>query len=224
MLITLSVKKIFNQTFYDFQLWELSMTTKTTKYSIMAAISVIAMLAIVSVSMSEAEVTRDIAVSTGSKYDEHKEAGLPYVEKTIVTNDLRMKDSNSIVMELVLRNAPEGAYLVLEPFATDSGFVTDPTLTREEVFERSQAASEGKVVSGIVTQKSMMSFDKETITLTNDKPEQLTVNIGLSESLRQKNPHSMTFNVGFNLVEKSGIDTIPMKTGGIELEGPNYEQ
>ena len=201
------------------------MTTKTTKYSIIAAIAVTAVLMGASVSISEAEVTRDIAVSSGSKFDANKQVGLPYIEKSVVSNDLTMKDSNNIVMELVLRNAAEGTYLVLKPIATESGFVSDVTLTREQVFERSQLANEGRQVAGIVTDKSMLSFDTERIVLLPDVPVTFTVQIDVPKVLQAQNDRSgVNINIGFDVLENVGHEKTPMKTGSIFLEGANYEQ
>ena len=201
------------------------MTTKTTKYSIIAAIAVTAVVLMgASVSASEAEVTTDIAVASGSKYDTNKQAGLPYIDKNIVTSDLSMKASNHVTMELTLMNAPAEAYVVLEPIKSDGGFVTDSTLSKEEVFERAQLASEGNIVTGIVQEKDILVFNSERIILKAGQPVQFDVRIDLTDSLRAQNPHSLVFNVGFQQVENVGVDTLPIKTGGITLEGPRYEQ
>lgn len=199
------------------------MTLKMKKYSIIATIVVATMLIGFSVSTSQAEVTRDVSVSSGSMYDTHKKAGLPYIEKTIVTSDLSMKNFNLVTIELTLKNAPTGSYVVLEPYMSEGGFVTDATLTKDEVFERAQLASEGQTVTGITSQKQLISFEKESILLTPNQLVEFDVTINLSDALIIQNPYALNFNIGFGQAEKVGIDKLPMKTGGIELRGSQYE-
>ena len=200
------------------------MTTKTTKISIVAVMAVATILLGVTALNSEAVASNSFGIGSGSKVDRNIEEGLPYIDKSIVTSDLSIKASNSVTMELTLMNAPAGAYVVLEPITSNGGFVTDSTLTREQVFDRVQQAQEGQLITGIVQKKDLISFENESIILRSGQPTQFTVTINLSDTLIKQNPHSLTFNVGFDQVKNVGVDKLPIKTGGITLEGPEYEQ